>query len=446
MEKDWCVNDAALFTKCGMIFRSCWPIRLLHWAKALSRQVDIARMKAKRLLFVGPWPPPFGGIASHLQSVVPLLKNDGYEPFVLNIAQFDAAREEHGILIEEFSISAYVRRNPFQATADMVRCSGMMEGFSPRDRLKYAAFSRKVARHIKVHAIDAVFFYEIYRAFTLPLLRGLHGVSIPAGVMSFGEGFEAVDYYAAKKRYLAKVAGQAQMLFASSRYCAASAGELWGGERQINIVYVGVDVSRFAGRAGRDEMRARLGISPNATLCTFLGRMKEDMGLDAVIDAAPRILNGNPSACLLMAGARDQLSEKAEALAAREPRVKYFPDVPGKDIVAVYAASDVFLAPTRDNHACMGVSIKEAMAAGLPVVATDTCGVPEAVMQGETGYLVPLKGERADIAALVERTVELCADAGLRERFGKAAYRRALDIFDEKATLKRYLEMLDHFG
>jgi glycosyltransferase involved in cell wall biosynthesis len=73
----------------------------------------------------------------------------------------------------------------------------------------------------------------------------------------------------------------------------------------------------------------------------------------------------------------------------------------------------------------MPISILEAMASGLPVVATDVGGVSELVADGETGFVVPARDPTAFAAPLAR----LCSDAGLRQRLGDAARRRAQDRF-----------------
>lgn len=74
----------------------------------------------------------------------------------------------------------------------------------------------------------------------------------------------------------------------------------------------------------------------------------------------------------------------------------------------------------------------EAMALAKPVVATNVLGTNELVVDGETGYLVPLD----DQAALVERVKTLCADPGLRNRMGGAGRRRVTERFDERRIVE----------
>jgi glycosyltransferase involved in cell wall biosynthesis len=112
----------------------------------------------------------------------------------------------------------------------------------------------------------------------------------------------------------------------------------------------------------------------------------------------------------------------AEIAGRHDPRVELLG--PRRDVAGVLARSEVFVLSSRSEG--FPVSILEAMAAGLPVVATDVGGVGEAVVDGETGFLVPPGDPRA-LAAALERLV---ADPALRLGLGAAGRSRALRRFD----------------
>ena len=120
---------------------------------------------------------------------------------------------------------------------------------------------------------------------------------------------------------------------------------------------------------------------------------------------------------------RNGLSHRVELLGARD------------DIPDLLARSDVFVLSSRSEG--FPVSVLEAMAAGLPVVATDVGGVGEAVEDGETGFLVPA----ADSEALARALERLLVDGELRRRLGAAGRARALGLFDVSRYRAAYEEL-----
>jgi len=120
---------------------------------------------------------------------------------------------------------------------------------------------------------------------------------------------------------------------------------------------------------------------------------------------------------------RDGLSQRVELLGARA------------DVPDLLSRSDVFVLSSRSEG--FPVSVLEAMAAGLPVVATDVGGVAEAIEDGETGFLVP----PADSEALARALERLVADGALRRRLGAAGRARALGLFDVPRYRAAYGEL-----
>lgn len=189
-------------------------------------------------------------------------------------------------------------------------------------------------------------------------------------------------------------------------------------------IYDLVDLERFAsGRPLRDE----LGISPDQTVFSFIGRTRRRKGLQMFMDLAMRLRS--PKACFLVTGQRvgvktDDSYSEAEILAmiGSDRRIRYlgFRD----DIENIYATSDVVVMPSQHPEPCPAVLIESA-AAGRPVIATDSGSTSEFLRNGETGFVVA----RHDLDALVERAARLLDDAALRARLGHAARRDAQTRF-----------------
>jgi glycosyltransferase involved in cell wall biosynthesis len=146
--------------------------------------------------------------------------------------------------------------------------------------------------------------------------------------------------------------------------------------RRIRLIPNGVDAARFTRRPAAGPLRR----------IAMVANLRREKGHDVLIDAAPAILAAHPDAEFVLAGD----GPEAAALAARArtrgvaDRVVFLGAT--RDVPEVLAGSDVFVLPSRSE--ALPNAVIEAMAAGLPVVASEVGGIPELIAQGVTGLLV----------------------------------------------------------
>ncbi|WP_327314485.1 glycosyltransferase family 4 protein [Streptomyces sp. NBC_01235] len=183
----------------------------------------------------------------------------------------------------------------------------------------------------------------------------------------------------------------------------------------------GVDEKTFHPGSGGDEVRARLGLTDRPVV-VCVSRLVPRKGQDTLILAMPRILAAEPETVLLIVGGGPY--EKDLRRLAHESgvagSVRFTGSVPWAELPAHYGAGDVFAMPCRTRRGGLdveglGIVYLEASATGLPVVAGDSGGAPDAVLDGETGWVVR-GGSSAEAA---ERIVVLLGDAELRRRMGE---------------------------
>ncbi|MFD5360315.1 glycosyltransferase family 4 protein [Streptomyces tendae] len=183
----------------------------------------------------------------------------------------------------------------------------------------------------------------------------------------------------------------------------------------------GVDEKTFHPASGGDEVRARLGLTERPVV-VCVSRLVPRKGQDTLIRAMPRILAAEPDAVLLIVGGgpyeKDlrRLAEETGVAAS----VHFTGAVPWSELPAHYGAGDVFAMPCRTRRGGLdveglGIVYLEASATGLPVVAGDSGGAPDAVLDGETGWVV--RGEDPNESA--DRITTLLADPELRRRMGE---------------------------
>lgn len=188
------------------------------------------------------------------------------------------------------------------------------------------------------------------------------------------------------------------------------------------VIHNAVDVGSFGGRAHASGPPCIVGV----------GRFAYPKDFASLIDALT-LVGGDYRAALV--GDGPELAEVAASVEARGLSSRIELLGARGDVAGVLGRSDIFVLSSLSEG--FPVSILEAMAAGLPVVATAVGGVAEAVVDGETGLLVPA----ADPDALAEALDRLVADPGLQRRYGEAGRARALRFFDVPRYRAAHLDL-----
>ncbi|WNI15165.1 glycosyltransferase family 4 protein [Actinacidiphila sp. ITFR-21] len=205
----------------------------------------------------------------------------------------------------------------------------------------------------------------------------------------------------------------------------------------------GVDEQTFHPDSGGAALRAGLGLADRPVV-VCVSRLVPRKGQDTLILALPRILREVPDTVLLIVGdgpyraELERLAERTGVAAA----VRFTGAVPWSELPAHYGAGDVFAMPCRTRRGGLdveglGIVYLEASATGLPVVAGDSGGAPDAVLDGETGWVVP--GGSPDRTA--DRVLTLLRDPALRLRMGTAG-RRWITRSWRRDLLATHLESL----
>jgi phosphatidylinositol alpha-1,6-mannosyltransferase len=183
----------------------------------------------------------------------------------------------------------------------------------------------------------------------------------------------------------------------------------------------GVDVKAFCPGAGGTAVRERLGLN-GVPVVVCVSRMVPRKGQDTLIRAWPKVRADVGGAVLLLVGDGpyradlERLAGKLDVATA----VRFTGPVPQADLPSYYDAGDVFAMPCRTRRGGLdveglGIVYLEASATGLPVIGGDSGGAPDAILDGETGYVVP--GDDTD--ALSMRIAELLSDPAKAAAMGE---------------------------
>jgi glycosyltransferase involved in cell wall biosynthesis len=188
----------------------------------------------------------------------------------------------------------------------------------------------------------------------------------------------------------------------------------WVPSERVSVIYNGVDAGFYAWPPS-DGMRQRWEIPTDSLVIGAAGRLVAEKGHGDLIRAAAALRERHPRLRVVIMGEGPQsgaLAEQARAAGLAEVvRLVGFE----RQMPAALAALDIFCQPSLREG--LPNAVLEAMAAGLPVVATAVDGVPEVVLEGETGYLVP----PGDVPALRTRLDQLLSRSDLRHQFGRRA-------------------------
>ncbi len=264
------------------------------------------------------------------------------------------------------------------------------------------------------------------------------------------------------------------LLAAAASFLAERMGARAPAPPRIVQIPLGVDTD-FLTPYDRATARQALGLPATGTLILYLGRLdgQQKADLAPLLTVCHDLFAARADCSLVLAGqdVADQYGGEVRALAGRlgiAERLTVITNFPHFVKPLIYSACDVFVSPVDNLQETFGLSVIEAMACGLPVVAADWSGYKDTVVHGETGFKVATAWNAAAAAAispvaplcdysvsrhfLAQRTpVDPCelyraldalaADASLRRAFGENGRRRAVEVFGWRPVMAQWSEL-----
>ena len=226
------------------------------------------------------------------------------------------------------------------------------------------------------------------------------------------------------QEFMAPNLRSADAVIAVSPHIADQAEQLGVHHSRIRVIRSGVDTQRFSPR-DRDAAREALGVGSGTKLVLFVGNLEPRKQVDVLLRALPEQASLVVIGTGENAGCEDQtegLRELTAALAL-QGRVRFLGRVADSALLEWYAATDVFALPSSSE--AQGISALEAMACGLPVVASAVGGLLRTIDHGRTGYLVP----SGDVDALRVALQMVLEDPARAQEVGRAARSAVMERF-----------------
>lgn len=294
--------------------------------------------------------------------------------------------------------------------------------------------AREVAPAV-VHAhfgVDALYAVGLSRRLGRPLITTLHGYDVTRRRAQFlRSGRPALVRYAA---LVSRLQARGELFLCVSEFIRQRALQYGYPQERLKVHYIGIDAAQFS--ASRHDQRPYV---------LHIARLVEKKGTGYLLQAFAKVADRNPEAQLLIAGdgpLRNALMAQAQSLGIA-PFVRFLGIVKHAEVRRLLAGAAVVAIPSvtaadGDAEGLPTVGL-EAAASGVPVVVSNHAGLPEAVVDGETGYITA----EADVAAMAERLDALLTDEALRRRLGQQArafVERHFDLRQQTALLENHYD------
>ena len=345
------------------------------------------------------YPHP-GGVNEHVRFTYEAMRRMGHDVWIIT-SKYGKERESEGHVIRLGTGYA------FPANGSMGRVTVSWR------------FKHRARELLAEHRFDILHFHEPLVPFLSPTVLDQSDTVNVATFHAFG-GFS--PSYWIGNRFAARLADKLHGRIAVSGAARHFINRYFPGE--YRIIPNGVDLERFADADPIEEWR-------DGTInILFVGRFEERKGLIHLLKAYHRLRKRHVDARLLVIGSGPKAREYRRYVGLRQIRdVEFLGRLTDDDKARVFASADIFCSPATGQES-FGIVLLEAMAAGVPIVASDIHGYKSVVQRDVQGILVEPRNPRALAAALYA----LANDEELRHRMGEAGRARAPEFSWDRVT------------
>lgn len=207
--------------------------------------------------------------------------------------------------------------------------------------------------------------------------------------------------------------------------------------QKITVIYNGVELDKFVSNTKKEQYIQKLQLSCSVPVVAYIGWLRPEKGVEYFIEAAQKVIKLGHQAQFLIIGngpLRDSLESKVKLLKLQN-NVRFLGD--RIDIPELLSVIDISVLPSLTEG--FSNTLIEGMAAGKAIIATAVGGNHEAVLDGQTGVLVP----PGDSDSLASATIGLLKDEGWRKTLGEEALKMARQMFDIRQVVLQHQSVYD---
>jgi glycosyltransferase involved in cell wall biosynthesis len=400
----------------------------------------------KVFLFVGHYPPPFGGIASLISELMHVLKKTNSVSHILNFSDKNSISKVDGGTLHEkkntiFILFFFFLRSPkifFKATRKINQ-------FNFKDIYFYmGVFNQAIIISLLIKKIkpNSITIYGSVPGAIIPFIELLNpGNKINYCV--FAHMYEHKSFYHKHRKHYREALAISNKVFATSLFCSKSISYL-NNKIKAEVIFIGVDTKKFKPIVNKNPIRKLYNIPADCFVVLSVARMLPQMGTASIVNIAKTVIEKQKNILFIVAGAKGTMTNLVEDAAKNSNnQIKSLVDFPFDKLPQLYQVADLLIAPTVSKQACMGVAVKEAMSSGIPALVTNSGGLPEAIRNNIDGYVIPLKkNEMPDDEIFIKKIIRIQKDKNKMSRMGKSARKRAIEVFSNETMLDNYIKLL----
>jgi glycosyltransferase involved in cell wall biosynthesis len=393
-----------------------------------------------KVLILGNYPPPHGGVPSHVRDLSDHLARAGIMTYVLSGGKGDEQNPKENLKI--FKLNTIQKVKHFISSLFKGKCYGL--GYkvaitAPKHFFRYLynfSYTEQLFGNIK---FDVVLCYNL--VLFGPVARQLSDKNkVPYIISIFGEIYNPRHHGFILNDIYQDVISKASLVVSCSKHCANSVLKISG--REVHSIQFGIDTTFFGPYKKQEicDLRAKHGIPSDVILIGYVGRFSDELGFSDFLTLADKLKHKVKGVHFLIAGNPDgNLSKARKFFQKNNTRAHLFVSPEYDDLAGIINMLDLSLVLSRGDRTCSSLAAMESLSCGVNVIAYSTGGIPEILDETPGASLVP----EGDIKCLEDAVIAFISSFSKLKSVERQAISISARKFDKVNTNLRYMEIIN---